>query len=200
MVFILIIVILVIVSNVSQTSTGKSLIPGNKDLRLRASEALPIVHGNAILKQNEICHYCGDVLRRIVKTKTVGYSGRSSGVSLRIAKGVTYRTSGSKGVPIREDVSETHEGILNITNKRIILVGEKGFTHSINSLISIMPYPDSIELQFNSKNYILMTYDSNYIYQIIKRIINGTVNASEPKKLPSGLEYYENKADWYANK
>ncbi|WP_252224505.1 MULTISPECIES: hypothetical protein [unclassified Clostridium] len=169
-------------------------------LYLADNEPLPIVQGNIILKQNEICHYCGNALLRKIKNKIIGYSGGGSGMSFRIAKGVTYRTSGSKRISIRENVAEDYAGMLNITNKRVIFIGEKGFNHNIDTLISIVPYSDAIEMQFSSKNYIIMTNNGNYIYQIVQRLVDNTEKNVKSKKLPNGLEYYENKSDWNKNK
>ncbi|WP_455793551.1 hypothetical protein [Clostridium butyricum] len=200
--FIVIIILIGIVLNIYSNYKSTMNIPGNKNnpLTLPNNRPLPIVHGDIILKANETCHYCGDVLLRIVKNKIVGYSGGGSGVSFRITKGVSYRISNNKRVPIRQNISEDYAGVLNITNKRISFIGEKGFNHNLANIVSMVPYSDAIQLQFNNKNYILMTYDANYIYQIIQRILNSSNTSSGPKKLSNGLEYFENKADWYANK
>ncbi|GAA0076219.1 hypothetical protein UT300005_05970 [Clostridium sp. CTA-5] len=200
--FIVICIIIGLLIGITNTlKSNSNTLSNNQDiLYLADNEPLPMVQGNIILKQNEICHYCDNALLRKIKNKVVGYSGGGAGMSFRIAKGITYRSSGSKRIPIRKNIAEDYIGILNITNKRVIFIGEKGFSHNINTLVSVIPYSDAIEMQFGSKNYIIMTNNGNYIYQIIQRLINKTEKNVKSKKLPNGLEYYENKSDWNKDK
>lgn len=147
---------------------------GSYSLSLKDDEPLPIIFGSpVILQDNEICHYSKTVSRVTTKNRVVGYSGASQGVSLRVCKGMSYRIGASRGVPIRQDVIEKNDGCLNITNKRIIFMAEKGaFDKSITKLSAIEPFEDGIALQFSTQKYTFMANDGPYIYQIISRIIN----------------------------
>ena len=157
---------------------GESVIGKAKNLspELLESDSLPIVQaGNILLTSGETCHYSGQATIQKIKNKVVGYSGGSSGVSIRIMKGMSYRVGAIKGKAIREDVAETFTGILTVTNKRIIFSASNGsFDKKIQNLSSIIPYKDAIEFQFGTQNYQLLTIYGIYIYQIIARTVNNT--------------------------
>jgi len=72
------------------------------------------------------------------KTKT-RYVGGSAGVSFRVAKGVTFRTGGFRGSPIKETYKEvTDTGNIYVTNKRVLFVGaRKNVSYPINKIIDI---------------------------------------------------------------
>lgn len=115
---------------------------------------LPIIDSEGvILNPDEVCHY--QQYARAVKISNIvtGYSGGSAGLSVRVAKGVTLHSGNSNRTPIRKNVANYYPGLLTITNKRIIMTGEKGFDKPINKLTAITPYSDGVELQFGSSNY-----------------------------------------------
>ena len=58
------------------------------------------------------------------KEQVVGYTGKSAGASIRVAKGMTIRTGGSGGSPIRSAVRKHNPGDLIITNKRVVFIGK----------------------------------------------------------------------------
>jgi hypothetical protein len=70
------------------------------------------------------------------------YVGRSAGVSVRIAKGIYYHTSGFQGRPI--DVSETIQldtGMLVLTDKNIYFTGPKeSLRIPYNKIVAFHPY------------------------------------------------------------
>lgn len=142
--------------------------------QLADDEPLPIVtSGNVLMTAGEICHYNAPAVFVKTKNVVVGYSGGSSGVNIRIMKGMSYRVGASKSTPIRGDVQEKTPGILTITNKRIIFSGSKGaFDKKITALSSVTPYNDGISFQFGEKQYPLMSDEPGYICQILARIIN----------------------------
>lgn len=135
---------------------------------------LPIVESKgAILGSGEVCHYSNPATFVKTKNVVVGHSGGHSGVSIRVAKGMSYRIGQSQSTAIRENVQEKTAGVLSITNKRIIFSASKGaFDKKISELSAITPYKDGIGFQFASTQYPLMTSDAPYIYQIISRIAN----------------------------
>lgn len=80
-----------------------------------------------------------------------------------------------KAAPIRGDVQERTDGILSITNKRVVFSGNKGaFDKKISALSSITPYKNGIAFQFNDKQYPLETKEPEYVYEILARIINSS--------------------------
>ena len=152
----------------------KGDVPKKPVKQLLDEDPLPTVFGhNLILKGGERCHYSSNAT--LVKTKNVivGYSGGNNGVSIRIAKGVSYRVGTSKAAPIRGNVEERTPGTLNITNQRVIFSAAKGaFDKKITALTSLNPYTNAIEFQFGSQQYMIETDEAEYIMQILVRIIN----------------------------
>lgn len=145
---------------------------------LTPMDSLPIILGsNLILNEGETCHYCDHATFIKTKNVVVGYSGGSRGTSIRVAKGVSFRVGASKAAPVRGDVQERTDGILSITNKRIVFSANKGaFDKKISSLSAVTPYQGGIAFQFGEHQYPLETKDSKYISQILTRIVNLSEN------------------------
>lgn len=153
---------------------GERMIDKKKN-QLFPNGELPIVQSNLMLDTGETCHYCGTATFVKTKNVVVGYSGGSRGASIRIAKGMSYRIGAQKGAPIRGDVQERTEGVLSITNKRIVFSANKGaFDKKISSLSAVTPYYNGIAFQFGDKQYPLETRKPEYIYEIIARIVNSS--------------------------
>jgi hypothetical protein len=142
---------------------------------------LPVVaHSNVMLTPGEVCHYLASATFVKTKNVVVGHSGGHSGVSIRVAKGMSYRVGNSQSTAIRGNVQEKTSGLLSITNKRIVFSASKGaFDKRISELSAITPYKDGIGFQFGSAQYPLITPDAEYIYQIISRIINDKTDGVE---------------------
>ena len=69
------------------------------------------------------------------KEKVVGYTGRSAGASVRVAKGLTVRTGSSGGTPIRDTIRSYCVGDLIVTNKRVVFIGkDDSFDFSISKV------------------------------------------------------------------
>ncbi|MDO5147671.1 MAG: TM2 domain-containing protein [Eubacteriales bacterium] len=154
-------------------------IQGNRPRRLDANAELPIITtSNLVLSNGETCHYCGPAT--FVKTKNVivGYSGGSQGTSIRIAKGMSVRLGAHRATPIRGDVQERTPGVLSITNKRVVFSGNKGaFDKRITALSAVTPYKDGIAFQFGAQQYPLETKETEYVYEILARIVNSSEDA-----------------------
>jgi hypothetical protein len=107
------------------------------------------------LRQNpgEVVH--GEVPVQILDEKVVRreYRGRSSGMSVRIAKGVSYRFGSTRGhsVPITA-VVPIDQGMLSITNQRVVFIGQKkSFSVEWNKVLGAMPAADGVQLAFASR-------------------------------------------------
>lgn len=135
-------------------------------------DPLPTVLGHGLLlKAGEVCHYYAEAASIKVKTAVTGYSGGSSGVSVRITKGVSYRVGQRKSTPIRGTVQERHPGWLAITSARVVFTSsQESFDKNIENLSSMNLLDDGIVLQFGSRQYIIETKEAPYIQQIINRI------------------------------
>ena len=129
-----------------------------KRKHLSDDEPLPIVmSSNALMSEGEVCHYYSQAIFVKTKNVVVGYTGGSNGMSIRVMKGMSVRVGASKSTPIRRDVQEKYQGMLTITNKRVIFSGAKGsFDKKITSLSTITPLEDGIVFQFGEKQYPLL--------------------------------------------
>ena len=141
---------------------------------LPEGQPLPVVRSQgAIVGNGETCHYSKPATFVKTKNVVVGHTGGHGGVSIRVAKGMSYRIGQSQSTAIRGNVQEKTSGILTVTNKRIIFSANKGaFDKPISSLSSITPYKDGIGFQFGSQQFPLITPDAQYIYQIVSRVVN----------------------------
>lgn len=113
-----------------------------------AQGIFPNLQVNILLKKNEICHFVTSAQLMEEKTKT-SYVGGSHGVSYRVAKGVTFRTGSFRGRAIKETHAEvTDTGILYVTNKSVLFVGnKKNVSYPINKILDISKYTDGIKFQ-----------------------------------------------------
>ena len=83
-------------------------------------------------------------------TKQVTYEGRSSGVSVRVAKGVSVRAGGSRGRRVENEYLETVDcGTVVLTNKHIYFQGEdkERFRVRLDKLVSVEPLADGLQFQ-----------------------------------------------------
>ena len=154
-------------------------IQGNSPKHLSADEPLPIVSSNAILSNGEVCHYCEAAIHLKTKNVVVGYSSERYNTKIRISKEKSIGLGDQRAVRIRHDVQERANGVLSITNTRIVFSGNNfAFDKKITALSSITPYKDGIAFQFGSQPYTLLTHNSEYIYEILTRIIKSSEDVS----------------------
>ena len=124
---------------------------------------LPILNTNKIfLKNGEQCHY---IDKAIYEKKTVKkrYVRRNNGYSMPgLFKGTRVHIGGGNTDVVDNVQYDTFKGILYITNKRIIFVGDaNGFDKRIDDLIAITPYSNGVELQFNKESVKLFVPDGS---------------------------------------
>lgn len=132
---------------------------------------LPVMNTNKlILGKGEVCHFSERAIR-VTEKKSRHYEGGSQGVSIRIAKGVTYRTGRHRGTPVDEITYVKTKGLLYITNKRIVFVSdEQAFEKKYKSLTACIPYTNAIKLQFGNAIITLMVPDGNVVNNVISMI------------------------------
>lgn len=103
---------------------------------------------------------------------TTKYQGSYQGVSLRVAKGVYYRTGGFRGnpVPVTQTVP-VDIGLLGITNKHIYFSGPiKSFRIAYPKIVTFTPYSDGIAIQRDAqsaKPQIFLTGDGWFTYNLV---------------------------------
>ena len=139
------------------------------DARLLASLAqgvLPTLQVVILLKPGEVCHFLTPARLQEEFTKT-RYVGGSHGASFRVAKGVTIRTGSYRRSPIKERYEEiTDNGILYVTNKKVLFVGErKNVSYPINKIVNVNKFTDAIQFQKeNESNASLLLNQSKKPY------------------------------------
>lgn len=87
-----------------------------------------------------------------VKQKERSYSSRRSGSSNKVTKNWTMHNTHGTTRPIDQEWFEFKEGVVFVTNERIIFVApEHGFEKKIKNLTAVIPYTDAVALQFGSQ-------------------------------------------------
>jgi len=105
------------------------------------------------------------------------YVGRSHGVSVRIMKGLYYRTSAFKGHPVEhtERVS-MGTGMLVLTNKHVYFHGPlKSFRIPYAKIVSFEPYSNGIGITKDAPNAKTQTFvngDGWFIYNVLANVNN----------------------------
>lgn len=105
------------------------------------------------------------------------YVGSSSGLSIRIAKGVYYRTSGFKGQPIiTTELRYKGAGVLIFTNKHLYYhSSEIAFRIKYDKIISYYNYEDGLGVMKDGKTakpQYFKDFDGWFAYNIVKNIGN----------------------------
>jgi hypothetical protein len=108
---------------------------------------------NVMLRAGEIIHWIQPA--RLWESRVVGrsYQGGSSGVSFRIAKGITLRTGATRGRSISETEDQiVSEGNFLISNRRLIFQGNaKSFETKYEKILDIHNHLDGIRYSESNK-------------------------------------------------
>lgn len=110
------------------------------------------------------------------RTKT-SFEGKSQGISIKIAKGVYYRTGHFKGNPITTtQMTLIADGMFALTNKNIYFAStSKNFKTPYSKLISLTQYSDGIGLQkdgVSAKPQVFKGLDGWFTYNVILNLKN----------------------------
>lgn len=123
--------------------------------RLLAQPLEEIRPNTAIINPGEKAYAA--VLANLMEVQTVGYSANTSGVSLRLAKGVTFRTGGMRGRAAKGLVNAA-SGELVITESRVLFSGDrKSFDIPLIKLLNATHYSDGFRFSDAKKTYMLTT-------------------------------------------
>ena len=133
---------------------------------------LPILNTSKIfLKAGEQCHYIDKAIyeKKITKKR---YVRKNAGYSVPgLFKGTRFSMGGGQTDVVDNVHYETYRGILYLTNKRIIFVGESnGFDEKIDDLVALTPYANCVELQFPKNHYKLFVPDGNITHAVLQQI------------------------------
>lgn len=148
----------------------RDVIEGIISTRIRIDGSLPF----NLQKSEQIIWVFSEVKYYEVKTK-VKYVGGSSGMSVKVMKGVYLRTSSYKGRPI--EYSETTligQGLMGITQKHIYFSSpQKSFRVPFSKIVTYEPYSDGIGIQRDAqtaKPQIFVTGDGWFTNNLIKNV------------------------------
>lgn len=123
-----------------------------------------------MLGKNEICHFMDKAALAVQKSEKI-YKSRRNGGSYRVTKNFTIRSGGSTTRPVEQSWYEFKEGVIFVTNERIIFVApEDGFEKKINNLTAVIPYSDAIALQFGSQTITVMLPQSQLMAMVLKMV------------------------------
>jgi len=144
-------------------------------LTLLEEGILPEIQADMFLKKKEVAHYQAECELLEERTKRE-YVGGYSGLSIRVAKGVSWRVGGFKGKPIEKtEMSKVDQGSLVVTNKRLVFSGDrKSFSVPYSKLIDIDLFKDAVKL--NREGKIRREYFVVPDPEILAKIITMAVN------------------------
>ncbi len=108
------------------------------------------------------------------KTRT-RYVGGTRGVSIRVAKGLYFRTGGFRGERVQTSQTvHADTGLLGITNKHIYFAGSiKRFRIKYDKIVTFEPYSDGIGIQKDNataKPQLFITGDGWFIYNLVTNL------------------------------
>ena len=158
-----------------EVSFEERVIPYIYAYLIKNENTLPPVHlnigdgmSNVILKKGEEIKYVAQVSLKESRVVRVGYEGGSHGVSIRIAKGLSYRVGSHRGqIKKEEQMVETSSGYLMITNKRVLLhpfPGHKSISVPLEKIISYNCFENGIEIYKDGqeKSYFFQSLNKSF--------------------------------------
>ena len=139
-----------------RSAHGLKLIAAKRQQELEefaAQPLSPIRPVQALLHAGEVAY--ASVAATLKETQTVGYRSGNSGVSVRVMKGVTIHSGGSRGHAVKKMVPVA-AGELVITNQRVIFAGDaQSFSLALSKLINVTNYSDGIAFHDDHKTRVL---------------------------------------------
>ena len=133
---------------------------------------LPHINADRLfLKHGELCHYADRAILIVVQKNKVHFT-KNFGISVPgLLKGNRYHHGQSTTTAEEQVKTEQYQGILYITNRRIIFTSKsKGFDKQYRYLSAVMPYANGIELQYGSTIYSLVVPDGPITYAVIQML------------------------------
>lgn len=140
--------------------------------KLRSEPLSEIPAQGVLLAKNEKCYWQCPANYTELKTITTGYRHQSSGVSVRVAKGVRLHSSGGTSTAIKKNVMRRYPGRFTVTDRRLIFESSKGgFDKPFEKITSISPHTNGIVLQSGGKQFSVGVGDPQVVYTIIQKVM-----------------------------
>ncbi|MCO5249680.1 MAG: hypothetical protein M9887_12115 [Chitinophagales bacterium] len=128
------------------------------------------------LQKEEACYYSTSVNWYELRSETQRYNYAGPTARIKIMKGVYYRAGSISAKPIKKDVlRQIDSGIIYLTNKRIIFMGEKKNTNiRLNRILSFIPYSDGIQIEKDAGKSPFLSIDKDItsFSIVLSRLIN----------------------------
>lgn len=148
----------------------RDVLNGEVNKRVEIMNDLPV-----ILQRGEISLWLFSSVEYYEDRKRRQYSGGSSGISFRVAKGVYVRTGAFKGIAV--DTTETvyvGTGMLLVTNKNLFWISpNKVVKIQVKKMIAITPTDDGVIVQkdgVTAKPQYFKTRDAWFTYNLISNL------------------------------
>jgi len=140
---------------------------------IRIPENLPF-----LIQKSETIVWIFDRVAVSERTTQVQYQGSSSGVSIRIMRGVYYRTGAFKGYPVEvEKMKPLGRGTLAFTTKHVLFVSDKtSLKIPIAKLVAIQAYENGLQIQrdgVRSKPILLSGIDVWFASNVLSLLFEG---------------------------
>ncbi len=141
---------------------------------------LPTTNAHGLVLQADEVAYCREqafIMEERVTDRE--YVGGSHGISLRIAKGLSYRVGSYKGHLVsRKGIVQVSRGDIVVTNQRIIFRGDrKGFNIKVDKLLGVDVLADGLRItDGNGRPHAIQLYDFKRI-DIVAAILSHAINA-----------------------
>lgn len=152
---------------------NKTMMPNAAKQAISNGKVIKINCNSINLDKDEFCCFLESASTYKDKQEFVGYTGKSAGFNIRIAKGLSYRTGGSGGKAIKQNVRTTYRGYIAITSKRIIFCSsEISFDKPFNKISSIVETFNGLMIQIGSKNYNIILLNHKLFMQVYNLMKN----------------------------
>ena len=125
-----------------------------------------------ILSQGEDAVYCSKATRVETKNRIVGKTGGGSGASIKIAKGVRFRTGGGGSQNVYGDIEMLNDGEFVVTTKRIVFVAaNRAFEEKLSNITAVSVVGDCIAIVTAKDNYSVRVSAPERPCAIIKKCV-----------------------------
>lgn len=135
---------------------------------------------NLILRKGEKAFWVEEA--ELLEEKVVArrYEGGSRGVSVRIAKGLTYRVGAHRGQMVSESkVLPTSRGELVVTSARVVFKGDrKSFNIPYEKLLHIEFYSDGIQVTDDKGKPRTLRFVSAGNVEVVGAVLNHAINSA----------------------
>lgn len=154
----------------AQAAVLRDLMEGKLPTRVSFAGVIPFN-----LQKSEALVWLFNDVRYLEERIRRSYVGSSSGVSIRIAKGVYYRVGSFKGHPVETTQTELIDsGILGITTKHLYFAGaRKSLRIPYTKVVSFTPFSDGIGIHRDAataKPQAFITGDGWFIYNLVMNL------------------------------